>query len=130
MNTGGTTYERMMQDPKRCERMKEEEFVLDITEKICEIMESKNISKAELARKMGVSRALISQFLNGERNLTLRSLFKISREIGFDIHLMSKKPMHHFNVIHCDFMKIPKVHYSNEVHDKDKEPHRVRRAVG
>ena len=52
----------------------QERLVLWATEAICELMAENNVSRAELARRLGTSRANITQMLNGSRNLTLRTL--------------------------------------------------------
>ena len=55
-----------------------ENLILDITEEVCRAMEEKGIGRAELAEKMGVSRAFISKLLNGTPNLTIKTLMKIA----------------------------------------------------
>ncbi|MDA2911771.1 helix-turn-helix transcriptional regulator [Nitrospiraceae bacterium AH_259_D15_M11_P09] len=55
-----------------------EGFILDLTRQICGIIEAKNITRAELARKMGVSKAYITEILTGQPNLTLESMLKIA----------------------------------------------------
>ena len=52
----------------------QERLVLAATEDLCELMVRQDVSKAELARRLGTSRANITQLLNGSRNLTLRTL--------------------------------------------------------
>lgn len=61
-----------------------EEYFLDIAEKITTYMEKENISRAELARSMEVSRAYISQLFGDRRNMTLHTLAKISIALGID----------------------------------------------
>jgi len=55
-----------------------EGHILDFTRKICKVMESKNVTRAELARKMGVSKAYITEILTGMPNLTFESLLKVA----------------------------------------------------
>jgi transcriptional regulator with XRE-family HTH domain len=52
--------------------------LLDITEQICELMEKKNISRTELARRLDKSRAYVSKILNGPTNITISTLTKIA----------------------------------------------------
>ncbi|MCU7891775.1 MAG: helix-turn-helix domain-containing protein [Candidatus Thiodiazotropha sp. (ex Ustalcina ferruginea)] len=56
----------------------EEGLILDVTEAIWELLQAKNISKAELANRMGKSKGFVSQILNGSRNMTLRTLADIA----------------------------------------------------
>jgi transcriptional regulator with XRE-family HTH domain len=62
-----------------------------VTSDILECMEEKGIYKADLAKKLGTSKANVTQMLNGERNLTIDSLYEISNAIGaeLNIHLFS-----------------------------------------
>jgi transcriptional regulator with XRE-family HTH domain len=57
--------------------IKQEELILDATELISKIMAENNISKAELARRLGKTKAYVTQCLSGEQNLTLRTLADI-----------------------------------------------------
>jgi len=52
----------------------EEGFILDCTERVCELMKQKNISQTELANRMGVKKSNVSRMLDGHRNLTIRTL--------------------------------------------------------
>ena len=45
-------------------------------------MEEQGVTQADLARKMGVSRARVSQILSGSDNLTLKSIVAVA--IGLD----------------------------------------------
>lgn len=80
------------------EYMKDEEFnrlynrervILEITETLCSYMESANISRIELAHRLGKHKSFISQVLNGGRNLTLRTLadflWALNCEARFDL---------------------------------------------
>lgn len=63
------TYER--------ERLK-----LWTTEAICDLLEERNLSKADVARKLGTSRANVTQTLSGNRNCTLDSLADLAWACG------------------------------------------------
>jgi transcriptional regulator with XRE-family HTH domain len=56
----------------------EEELILEATEEIWEALTSDEISKAELAGRLGVSKSHVTQLLNGARNMTLRTLADIA----------------------------------------------------
>lgn len=77
---------------------KHEELVLDITEQICNAMEEQGIDRAELADKMGVSRAFISKLLNGTPNLTTKTLLKITLALGRELSV--KLPPTGFTTAH------------------------------
>ncbi|NJN48324.1 MAG: helix-turn-helix transcriptional regulator [Candidatus Competibacteraceae bacterium] len=55
----------------------QERLILDVTENIWSFLEANGLSKSELAQKLGVSRSYVTQILNGNRNMTLRTLADI-----------------------------------------------------
>ena len=61
----------------------QEGVILDATDAICEAMEEKGISRADLARLLGVSKPVVSRFLNGS-NMTLKTFAHISYVLGME----------------------------------------------
>ncbi len=59
-----------------------EELVYNVTEDILVALEDLEISKKELARRLGKSRSYVTQILSGARNMTLGSLSDICFAIG------------------------------------------------
>ncbi|MBK8149887.1 MAG: helix-turn-helix transcriptional regulator [Acidobacteria bacterium] len=57
---------------------------LELSEQICNAMEDSGVTEAELARRLGVSRAYVNKILKGTANLTIASLVKIGTAIGRD----------------------------------------------
>lgn len=55
-----------------------EAAIIEFTEGLCRRMEEKKISKAELARRMGTSRAYITRLLGGDANFTLGTMVKLA----------------------------------------------------
>lgn len=53
-----------------------------LTDLIAQVMDRTNVTRAELARRLGVSRAHITQTLSGERNMTLRTVAEALYELG------------------------------------------------
>lgn len=50
-------------------------------------MEDQNITKADLARKLGKSRALISQMFNKTPNLSVKRMVEIAEAVGIEINI-------------------------------------------
>lgn len=63
----------------------------DLVVRIQEILKEKNITQKELAERMDKSPSEISKWLNGEHNFTLRSLAKLSAELGEPLLEVPKK---------------------------------------
>ena len=83
-------------DAKMVEWDRDPDFILEgvlieVTERICGLMQQKRISRAELARRVGKSRAYITRLLNGPRNLTLRTVTQlaIALEEGIEVFIPS-----------------------------------------
>ena len=64
-----------------------EGVLLAATERICELMDKHGISRAELARRLGKSRAYVTRVLNGQPNMTLKTLTQIAVALGEGIDL-------------------------------------------
>ena len=61
----------------------EEGFVADVQSFLQELMEERGITRAELARRLGVSRPRITQMFSDEcRNLTIRLLARVVHALG------------------------------------------------
>src|SRR5436190_12093848 len=61
--------------------------VTDFTEDLCRLMEEKGITRAELARRIGSSRAYITKLLGGNANYTLTTMVKLAMAVGGAIHI-------------------------------------------
>jgi len=62
----------------------QERLMLEVTEAIHAEMEELGVNRAQLAERLGKSKAYVSQLLSGSRNMTLRSLADISFALGLD----------------------------------------------
>jgi DNA-binding phage protein len=73
----------MSVDPKTDERIEaEEDLVIDAQFLLQGIMNDRGISRAELARMTGLSRARLTQLMRPEANPTLRTLASIFHALG------------------------------------------------
>lgn len=62
----------------RSRRLREEELIRQTNEAIHAAMKRRNITKAELAKRMGKTPAYVTQILAENRNLTLRTIADIA----------------------------------------------------
>ena len=69
----GEAYERMV---------RQEELILDVTERLAVELTKAGVTKAELARRLGRTPGFVSQVLGGGRNLTLRTISDIARALS------------------------------------------------
>jgi transcriptional regulator with XRE-family HTH domain len=59
----------------------QEELILEVTETLCERIQSLGITRTEVARRLGKSPGFVTQLLNGGRNLTLRTLADLAHAL-------------------------------------------------
>lgn len=64
---------------------KEVNYTFDIALRIHEILVRKNWTQADLARATGKKEALVSSWLSGKHNFTVRTLAEIEAALGEDI---------------------------------------------
>jgi transcriptional regulator with XRE-family HTH domain len=80
MSESWMAYQGASQEARRL--YEQERLVAWVTEAISRLMESRKISKAELAELLGTSRANVTQMLSGGRNMTLRTLADVACVLG------------------------------------------------
>lgn len=61
--------------------------VTQFTEDLCRLMEEKKVSRAELARRIGTSRAYITKLLGGDANFTLMTMVKLAMALDGAVHV-------------------------------------------
>ncbi|MEM7356626.1 MAG: helix-turn-helix transcriptional regulator [Acidobacteriota bacterium] len=61
--------------------------VHELTEAICDRMEKQEISRTELARRLGTSPAYVTKILRGNANFTLATMVKLARALGCELRL-------------------------------------------
>ena len=50
-------------------------------------MEKEDVTKAELAKRLGKSKAFVTQMLSGSRNMTIHTLADVAFVLGYKIEL-------------------------------------------
>ena len=64
-----------------------ERLILEASELILETMEQNGVTRSYLAKKIGKTKGHVSQLLDGERNMTLRTLAEIAYVLGYRVKL-------------------------------------------
>jgi transcriptional regulator with XRE-family HTH domain len=67
-------FHEFLEVPEQRRLYEQERLLVDTNELLVRIMEKQGISRANLAKRLGKSKAFITQVLRGKRNLTLRTL--------------------------------------------------------
>ena len=63
--------------------IQKESFRNIVTGKICKLMEDEAVTKSGLARKLGISKAAITNLLSGDRNFTIDKITEIACILGY-----------------------------------------------
>ncbi len=80
--SGKTWFEEQIDELKDDFDFRLEGYILNFTRQLCDLMASKKITQSELAKRLGVSKAYISEVLSGTPNLTIESIVKLSDAVG------------------------------------------------
>ncbi len=80
-----TTVEKWMEADGENRRLyAQETLIVDVAENLLEMMEERGVSKADLAKKLGTSKAYVTQLFRGSRNITLRTLSDIALALNLE----------------------------------------------
>lgn len=61
--------------------------ITEFAEDIWRLMEEQKVSRAELARRLGTSRAYVTKLLGGNANFTLHTMTKVAMALGSTVHV-------------------------------------------
>jgi len=85
-----TRHEILMEDPEYRRLFAIEGLVTDAAELVARLMEEQGVKKAELARRLGKSRAWVTQLLSGEANMTIRTFAELAYVLGAEVKLRAQ----------------------------------------
>ena len=102
-----TLSDRITKSKEGMQIWQQERIIFEATERICELMEIQEVSKAELSRSLGKSKSYITQLLDGQANMTLRTLSDVFTSLNRAVHL-SDEP------ITTELKSIPQVEFTLE----------------
>ncbi len=83
-------WEKQVAEDRDSLEYKLEGIILDVTDEIIGRMRELGIKRSDLAERIHVNKAMISKVLNGNENLTLKTLLKFA--MGLDCELSVKLP--------------------------------------
>jgi transcriptional regulator with XRE-family HTH domain len=74
MRTIKTAQQEFLESSENRKLFEQERLLVEATELLSELMEKKKVSRAQLAQKIGKSKAFVTQLLRGNHNMTLRTI--------------------------------------------------------
>ncbi|MCY3020138.1 MAG: helix-turn-helix transcriptional regulator [Planctomycetota bacterium] len=60
----------------------QERAILQVTELICQLMQEQGVSRSQLAKRLGKTNGYVTQLLDGETNMTLRTVSDVFLCLG------------------------------------------------
>lgn len=68
----------------------QETLLFDAAERVAELISEADISRTELAKRLGKSKGFVTQVLAGDRNMTLRTLADLGYVMGHSFEIVAK----------------------------------------
>jgi transcriptional regulator with XRE-family HTH domain len=78
-------FEKLLQQYENDPEYIAEGLMIDITEQIVNLMNTRKLSRSDLASKLKCSNAYITKLLNGSENLTIKKLVQIAQALGMSM---------------------------------------------
>jgi len=96
------TFSQMFNEMKESGDLYVEWAKINIAEQISLAMKREDVNKAELARRLGKSRAYMTQILQGDVNFTVSSLVRIATTLECDVEVkfVPKCILRHWEYLH------------------------------
>lgn len=85
-----TRHEILMEDPEYRRLYAIEGLVTDAAELVARLMHEQGLNKAQLARRLGKSRAWVTHLLSGKANMTMRTFAEVVHLLGTQVCLSTQ----------------------------------------
>lgn len=85
-----TLVEELTSTPEGMRLFQQERVILEATELLCQLMETRELSRADLARKLGKTKGYITQVLDGRTNMTLRTVSDLFLALDASVYLLAE----------------------------------------
>ena len=85
-----SSVDQLQQTDQGRREFAKEELAFAAAELISELMESQNISKVELAKKIERSKSHVTQILSGSRNMTMHTLAELAFMLGHTVKVRAE----------------------------------------
>lgn len=76
----------LFEEARKTPEYKVERLVLEFTSDIERRMQARGMTRAQLARKLGVSKPYVTKLFRGEGNYTLDTMVRVADAVGADLH--------------------------------------------
>ena len=80
-------FDQMVEEARETSEYWAEAAIIEFTMDIGRLMDEQGVSRAELARRLGTSRAYVTKLLGGNANFTLETMAKVALALGSAVHV-------------------------------------------
>ena len=116
MKTPKTAQEEFLASSENRKLFEQERLLVEATEQLSELMEKKRVSRAQLAQRIGKSKAFVTQLLRGNHNMTLRTVADLFGALDHEVCLKSQ-PRDQEHVDCTPFVQKPWGYYYSRIGD-------------
>jgi len=81
------SFEELFEKAKERETYLSASIILEFTERLYDLMQNNNISRKELAERLGTSPAYVTKVLRGDVNFTIDSMVRLAKAVGGTIQV-------------------------------------------
>jgi antitoxin component HigA of HigAB toxin-antitoxin module len=80
-------FDQMVEEARETSEYWVESAIIEFTMDVGRLMDEQGVSRAELARRLGTSRAYVTKLLGGNANFTLETMSKVATALGAAVHV-------------------------------------------
>ena len=84
--TAETLTERLTKTAEGMRLYQQERAILEVTELVCQLMDEQDVSRSELAKRLGRTKGYITQLLDGRANMTVRTISDVFTALDRAVH--------------------------------------------
>jgi len=77
---------RLTATPEGMRLYQQERAIQEVTDLICLLMAEQDVSRAELARRIGKTKGYVTQLLDGRTNMTIRTISDVCLALDHAVH--------------------------------------------
>lgn len=82
----GSLMERLTSTPEGMRLYQQERAIQELTDLVCQIMDERKVTRAELAARLGKTKGYVTQLLDGRTNMTVRTIADVLGALDCAIH--------------------------------------------
>ena len=81
-----TLTEKLTKTAEGMRLYQQERAILEVTELICQLMDEQDVSRSDLAKRLGRTKGYITQLLDGRANMTVRTISDVFTALDRSVH--------------------------------------------